>query len=670
MPREQDEPSALPGEETMSETQPDTTAVEETTGKPATELTSFQRNRWQGLQQGHLPSSIMATGQLNLTSGELAVYAVLLHFHRNKMAGMKLDIRFNEELASVKLSLKTLMKYTGLSINSITDATKGLATHDLVEIQHPRKGGPTGFRPDRLELAAEKGREERNEMRWEKEREQRLNLMGRTGKVIPPAKRRRRGKNPENVTAKTNVYWLLKPGALSAGEERQPFSPNGETNIIASSGLPYFSYPACIITNSKERWSLSQMSGSETQVYFSVCWLSAVHWRRQANEFEVTAAQLRKISGIKSPKTFDKVLDRLESLHLILVSPSDAAYMNGKSKPIRVELTDPMTGCPIPRHNDPKHNLCNYRLEGRSRRPILNVDDAEQIEAEIREAAHDRGGVIERGNGELLMNCPFHSDSKPSLSANYAKRGCWRCFGCGLSGSIYELLAGLKGTSIGDEVIALAATRGMKLEYQDPDKGATIYRYMTPDGRKVLKEKKVVIKDGIKTITLRRPGPGGHGMINDANGVPASLYHVELLEYVRLVCITEGEKDSDTITNLFPRDSSNYMVGVTSGNADSWRPEFAKHLEHRNVVVMPDDDEAGKRYEADVIASLEAEGIRYRVVKFGDAGLKDVSDFLVEHTVDDLVERIGDDWLPHYEYIVPRVYESPEGMELSGGITI
>ncbi len=60
---------------------------------------------------------------------------------------------------------------------------------------------------------------------------------------------------------------------------------------------------------------------------------------------------------------------------------------------------------------------------------------------------------------------------------------------------------------------------------------------------------------------------------------------------------------------------------------------------------MPDHDEAGERYEEDVKASLDAEGIDYRVVKFGDVGCKDVSDFLLEHSVDDLAYRIGADFV-------------------------
>jgi hypothetical protein len=75
----------------------------------------------------------------------------------------------------------------------------------------------------------------------------------------------------------------------------------------------------------------------------------------------------------------------------------------------------------------------------------------------------------------------------------------------------------------------MAATKGLEIEYQDPDKGATIYRHMAEDGKKVLKEVVTRIKDGKKVVTQRRPGPPGYGYICDAAGVPPSLYHAELL---------------------------------------------------------------------------------------------------------------------------------------------
>jgi len=88
---------------------------------------------------------------------------------------------------------------------------------------------------------------------------------------------------------------------------------------------------------------------------------------------------------------------------------------------------------------------------------------------------------------------------------------------------------------------------------------------------------------------------------------------------------------------------------------------------------MPDADAAGARFAADVKASLDAEGLEYRVVSFGDVGKKDVTDFLGEHTVEDLVRRIGSDWvrMPDGRRVQDELPES-ETLEpaLAGGITL
>jgi hypothetical protein len=57
---------------------------------------------------------------------------------------------------------------------------------------------------------------------------------------------------------------------------------------------------------------------------------------------------------------------------------------------------------------------------------------------------------------------------------------------------------------------------------------------------------------------------------------------------------------------------------------------------------MPDADEAGSSWLKAVIATLEAEGIQHRVVSFADAGCKDLTEFMVGHSVEELVHRCGD----------------------------
>jgi CHC2 zinc finger/Toprim-like len=611
----------------------------------------FSQNRWAGLKQSHLPSTIVADGGLKLPADALVVYAVLLYLHQAKMRGMSPRSRMMEAVAMVKVSQERLMQYTGFSINKITSGTRTLDAYGLISVTHPRKKAYP------VDHDIDGGRRDQHAGQ--------TSTSGTDSATVPatlvtPKRKRRKAKNPDNDTARANQYLLLKPGSPTLipdlldptrmEMDREPLMVDDQVNVLPANRILYFSYPTCIVTSRDERWSLANLTGSEIKLYFCLCWLSARDHRREENVIDTDTGELRRLSGLKGPKTLSKALDSLQYYRrLIQTWPTDVPYVNGEGKPIRLELCDPLTGNPIVTDPVPRNQPANYRFRGRRRRPSLNVFSSEELERTICAANTRRGQVTtRRGKGELMVKCPFHDDDTPSLCANTRKNGCWYCHGCKRKGTVYELLAQLNGTSIDNAIESLAATKGIDIEYQDPDAGATIYQYKTEDGKKILKEVLVRIKNGQKVLTQRRPGPPGYGWINNADGVPPSLYHAELVKGVSTVCIVEGEKDADTVTNLELGRPHKLVVGVTSGGAASWKPEFAKSLRGKNVVLMPDNDEAGEQYAAAVRASLKAEGIEYREVRFGDVGCKDVSDFLLEHSVGQLIQRIGSDLVPFY----------------------
>ena len=110
------------------------------------------------------------------------------------------------------------------------------------------------------------------------------------------------------------------------------------------------------------------------------------------------------------------------------------------------------------------------------------------------------------------------------------------------------------------------------------------YDYTDEGGRLLYQNVRFEPKD----FRQRRPGGNG-GWLWGRNGTPATLYRLpELLQSSRQdwVLITEGEKDVDNLRALG-------FTATTSGSADTWRPEFAKHFAGRLVAIMGDNDPAG-----------------------------------------------------------------------------
>lgn len=405
-------------------------------------------------------------------------------------------------------------------------------------------------------------------------------------------------------------------------------------SVIYGNKLPYFTFPMCVVTEHTANWSLAKMTGSDLKLYVCILYLAN---RYRNNEFTTTTKELRKLSGLAAA-TFKKAVDQLECRGLVWISQKPKAY--------GISLCDPYTGQPIEEldgidENDPA-NYFTKGDKGQSKRLNLNTGDAAQVEKLIRSCISDEPVI--QSNGDLMIHCPFHSDSNPSCSVSPRKNGCFHCFGCGKSGSLTDLIMQLQGVVTKGETIQQAATAmGMKIEYHPPDKNAIVYPYMNTKGKLLKQVLRYPDEDGQKVFRQRQPGKGG--WVWNTLGLPPLLFNADLLSIADTVCITEGEKDALTVTELHLLSSYGLVIGTTSGGAESWDASLAKHLRGKRVVLMPDADAAGARFATDVKASLDAEEIEYRVVSFEDAGAKDVTDFLAVHTMEDLVRRIGADWV-------------------------
>lgn len=92
----------------------------------------------------------------------------------------------------------------------------------------------------------------------------------------------------------------------------------------------------------------------------------------------------------------------------------------------------------------------------------MNLFESVKAAVTVRQAVEHYGLEVNRGN---MVCCPFHNDRTPSMKLN---EDYFYCFGCGATGDVIDLVAGLFNMSSYDAAKKLAYDFGI-----DPDKPPT-----------------------------------------------------------------------------------------------------------------------------------------------------------------------------------------------------
>ena len=201
--------------------------------------------------------------------------------------------------------------------------------------------------------------------------------------------------------------------------------------------------------------------------------------------------------------------------------------------------------------------------------------------------------------GNYTGRCPFHDDRSPSLSVHPVKG--WICFaGCG-NGSL-QTLAKRLGMPDGEDM-------------REPE---AIYQYRAEDGALLFE----VVRFPGKNFRYRRPASDGWTW--NRKGVKSVLYRLpELLAAPKdeTVCLPEGERDVDI---LF---AHRQIATCNPGGAGKFTRPLAGPLEGRNVVIIPDKDEAGRRHARSEAALLHGLAASIKIVELPGDDVNDVSDW-------------------------------------------
>lgn len=219
------------------------------------------------------------------------------------------------------------------------------------------------------------------------------------------------------------------------------------------------------------------------------------------------------------------------------------------------------------------------------------------------------------GNNQGKGCCPFHQDINPSLSVNL-ETGQYFCHGCEDGGDLLKFYMRIKNISFKDALTELSKYSGKENKTSEIE---SIYKY-TDEAGKVLFE---VVRYIPKTFRQRRPdGKGGH--IYNMDGVSLVPYNLPKVIASDIIYICEGEKDCDNLARL------GLIATTNSQGAGKWRDEFGQYFTGKDVIVLCDNDEVGKKHGNDVAQKLSKYAKTIKVIEQlpGVPEKGDISDWL------------------------------------------
>lgn len=182
-----------------------------------------------------------------------------------------------------------------------------------------------------------------------------------------------------------------------------------------------------------------------------------------------------------------------------------------------------------------------------------------------------------------------------------------------MGGEVYKHFAAQTGVDNGGS----SSTKRSR-KSKGKNKIVASYDYQDAAGKRVFQ----VCRLEPKSFRQRRPDGSGD-WIWDMSGVQLVPYHLPEILPAALVYVLEGEKDVDRVRSL------GLVATCNSGGAGKWRKDFSQYLQGKVVVILPDNDLAGRVHAQDVARNLHGIAASVKIIELSGLPEKgDVSDWL------------------------------------------
>lgn len=194
-------------------------------------------------------------------------------------------------------------------------------------------------------------------------------------------------------------------------------------------------------------------------------------------------------------------------------------------------------------------------------------------------------------------------------------------------------------------------------------KVAAVYKYLDENGKLVAEKTRYIPK----SFRWRSQKPDGSYDYHKPENVP--LYNVSVLEKSGTVFLVEGEKDVDTLTKYG-------LPAVSLPDGACWENEYTKYFSDKVIVILPDNDDAGRGYAKAALKALKPNNYNTGIMQLNNWWPEipekgDVSDYIVAKG-DEAVAKLKEafDIVTRNKQKAPTIKSTPEVRCSAAAITV
>lgn len=245
-------------------------------------------------------------------------------------------------------------------------------------------------------------------------------------------------------------------------------------------------------------------------------------------------------------------------------------------------------------------------------------------------------------DGKYMARCPNHGDSNPSLSVSLGddNKILLKCFaGCSTEAIVWSM--GLELKDLFAEPAAAFPAYGESKANQPATQEA---EYLYAGG--TLKKLKFRRADGSKYCTWRHLKGGKWE--KGRNNILPGLYQSQP-DLPEIFFLVEGEKDVDNL-----KKAGMVAVSLPDGSQSKWEDPYNAVFKGKQVVILPDNDEPGKKYAQMCAEKLHGNAANIWVVDLKQAW----PDIPEKGDISDMIFRMGADVA--VQKVMERLKTTPE----------